>query len=290
SLSDKYGLIGKHLGKGANAVVRLAKKVDDWQKQPTYYAVKKFRKRGKDEHKRDYIKKVIAEFCISSSLHHPNVVEAADLVKDDDGRWCEIMEYLPGGDLYGRMAADKITTHDEINCYFMQLLKGVEYLHSIGVAHRDLKPENLILTAKCDTLKIADFGSSFVFRTPWSTELQLARGACGSGPYIAPEEWLMDDDGRPKPYDASKVDVWACGVIYYTLFHNSVPWREAQPSDVHFRAYVTTLRREKPFTPIDSLAPGPRELMRSMLHPEPDKRPAVADLLKTDFARLVEVC
>jgi protein-serine/threonine kinase len=27
------------------------------------------------------------------------------------------------------------------NCFFAQLMNGVSYIHSLGVAHRDLKPE-----------------------------------------------------------------------------------------------------------------------------------------------------
>ena len=37
-----------------------------------------------------------AEFCISSSLHHENVVETLDLVVDDNHTWCEVMEYCSG--------------------------------------------------------------------------------------------------------------------------------------------------------------------------------------------------
>jgi protein-serine/threonine kinase len=45
------------------------------------------------------------------------------------------MEYMPGGDLYGRIQVG-LTDLAEINCYFKQLLNGVAYIHSMGVAHR----------------------------------------------------------------------------------------------------------------------------------------------------------
>jgi serine/threonine protein kinase len=40
---------------------------------------------------------------------------------------------------------------------WLQVLRGLKYIHSARILHRDLKPSNLLVNANCD-LKICDFG------------------------------------------------------------------------------------------------------------------------------------
>jgi protein-serine/threonine kinase len=191
SLLKKYGICDKAaIGKGATAVVRLAHKWD--RREEKLYAVKEFRKRRKNETEKDYVKKLTSEFCISSTLHHTNIVETVDLVQDEQHHWCEVMEYCPGGDLYAAIKKGGMSS-GEVECTFKQLLRGIQYLHSMGVAHRDIKPENLLLDGR-GHVKITDFGVSDVFRMCWEKKTHLSKGLCGSEPYIAPE--LFEQKGE----------------------------------------------------------------------------------------------
>lgn len=94
SITEKYGQAEKIIGKGAGGTVRLFHKLGFAGPHDKLYAVKEFRKRRKNETEKDYIKKLTSEFCISSNLHHTNIVETIDLVQDENHRWCEIMEYV----------------------------------------------------------------------------------------------------------------------------------------------------------------------------------------------------
>ncbi|KAI5481204.1 serine/threonine protein kinase FSK [Pseudohyphozyma bogoriensis] len=264
SLLKKYGVCEKvAIGKGATATVKLAHKWDRTTER--LYAVKEFRKRRKNETEKEYVKKLTSEFCISSTLHHQNIVETVDLVQDEQNHWCEVMEYCPGGDLYAAIKKGSMTAL-EINSYFKQILSGVTYLHSMGVAHRDIKPENLLLDAK-GHVKITDFGVSDVFRMCWEKTTHLSKGLCGSEPYIAPEQF------EQKEYDARLVDVWACAVVFYCMHFQELPWRVAKPSDPSFGPYMQLYHGNSSPAPVSNIVPREcRAVIKRMLDPNPKTR------------------
>lgn len=167
-LQSKYGKFGKVLGSGAGGSVRLMKRSSDG----VTFAVKQFRARHSYETEKEYSKKVTAEFCIGSTLHHGNIIETMDLVHEK-GNWYVVMEYAPF-DLFAIVMTGKMA-REEISCATLQILSGVTYLHSMGLAHRDLKLDNVVVNEH-GIMKIIDFGSAAVFRYPFENDIVLASG------------------------------------------------------------------------------------------------------------------
>lgn len=194
------------------------------------------------ESSKDYISRLTSEYYIASSVHHINIIKTFDLLplNETSPIFCQIMEFPGAGDLFDVLydCPDGLEVA-EANCFFKQLMRGVDYLHTIGVAHRDLKPENLLLTSQ-GCLKISDFGSAACFKgtamdsdgeeeedqdDEACSKIHLIRGLVGSEPYIAPEEFTE------KNYDARAVDVWACGIIYMALRKATHLWQVAKPGE-----------------------------------------------------------
>lgn len=247
TLVQKYGKCHEIVGRGAFGIVRISHKQDPKDnKIEQLFAVKEFRRKPQESPKK-YQKRLTSEFCISSSLRHPNIIHTLDLLQDAKGDYCEIMEFCAGGDLYTLvLAAGKLEVM-EADCYFKQLMCGVEYLHEMGVAHRDLKPENLLLTNH-GSLKITDFGNGECFRMAWEKEAHMTAGLCGSAPYIAPEEYT------DKEFDPRAVDVWATGVIYMAMRTGRHLWRVAKrDEDEFFDRYVEGRRGDDGYGPIETL-------------------------------------
>ena len=167
-LTSKYGKLGRVLGAGAGGSVRLMKRSEDG----VVFAVKEFRPRHTYETEREYVKKLTAEYCMGSSLHHGNIIETLDIVQEKS-KWFEVMEYAPF-DLFAIVMTGKMT-REEISCCFLQILSGVTYLHSMGLAHRDLKLDNVVVSDR-GIMKIIDFGSAHVFKYPFENGIVLATG------------------------------------------------------------------------------------------------------------------
>ena len=167
-LSTKYGKLGRVLGSGAGGSVRLLKRSTDG----VTFAVKQFRDRHSWESEKEYSKKVTAEFCIGSTLHHGNIIETLDIIHEG-GHWYEVMEYAPY-DLFAVVMTGRMSK-EEIACTFKQILSGVAYLHGMGLAHRDLKLDNVVVNEH-GIMKLIDFGSAVVFRYPFEDDIVPASG------------------------------------------------------------------------------------------------------------------
>ena len=124
-------------------------------------------------------------------------------------------------------------------------------------------------------------------------------------------------------YDARLVDVWACGIVFYCLHFQELPWGVAQPSDALYATYVAectsaaesianvplpaasaqppsehTQREGRakakapPYpTAIQNLSPRAcMPILRRILEPEPDHRVLVEDVLRDPWVLSIEVC
>ena len=152
-------------------------------------------------------------------IDHPNVVKLYEVMSSADNLYL-VMELVTGGELFWRVATERVLSDDAARKYFHELIGGLEYCHAHGVFHRDLKLENLLVDNE-GKLKISDFGLSTKVRTVddsagalspsqrRTAEATLLKTRCGTPQYAAPE--IIGTNG----YFGAAVDIWACGVILY---------------------------------------------------------------------------
>lgn len=223
--SKRYSKYQENLGAGAGGSVRLVNRLSDKK----VFAVKEFRQKHQNESKREYAKKITGEYCIGLTLKHPNIIETVEICYENE-RILQVMEYCDF-DLFAIVMSNQMS-REEINCCFKQILFGINYLHSMGLAHRDLKLDNCVVDAR-GVVKIIDFGSAVVFSYPFTKTLIEAHGIVGSDPYLAPEVCVFNK------YDPRPVDVWSVAIIFCCMMLKKFPWKVPKLIDNSFKLFAT---------------------------------------------------
>ncbi|KAL3233014.1 hypothetical protein RNJ44_04930 [Nakaseomyces bracarensis] len=264
-LIKKYGIPGKKIGEGASGSVSIVNKTNGQQ-----YAVKMFRTPPNSTQPQieKYCKKITAEFCMGSTLHHANIIETLDIIREGNN-FLMVMEFVPH-DFFDLVMSNTMTQH-EISCYFRQLCHGVNYLHTMGIAHRDLKLDNCVVTHE-GILKLIDFGSAVIFQYPFENTIVRSKGIVGSDPYLSPELLELHS------YDPRLADVWSLAIIYYCMTLRRFPWKAPRK---HYNSY--RLFCEDPDDEED-ISKGPMKVLR--LLPK-ESRDLIGKMLELDYKKRI---
>lgn len=199
---------------------------------------------------------------------HPNILPIID-ADEYDGQIVIVSEYAPDGSLeqwlkqHGKMSVEKaIETTVEI-------LEGLEFLHSRNIIHRDLKPANILLQGT--TPRLADFGISRAMRTTVASQSQNISGTFA---YMSPESF----DGKR----SIQTDVWAVGVNLYQFLTGSLPFPQKEPSAL----IAAIMMRE--FEPLPTNIPtGVKNVVAKALAKQTENRYQTAGEMREDLRKIL---
>ncbi|KAL9650469.1 hypothetical protein ABK040_004692 [Willaertia magna] len=255
---EKYQL-GRTLGSGTFSKVKLAVDTID----NSHWAIKIVdRKMVQKENMEAQLKREIA---IMKILKHKHVVQLREVLQSSK-RIYIVLELITGGELFDRIVEAKRFDENTARKYFQQLISGIEYCHSQGIAHRDLKPENLLLDEN-DVLKISDFGLSALSGSDGSGKTKMLMTTCGTPNYVAPE--VLKEQG----YDGKKADVWSVGVILYVMLAGYLPFEDQTMKGLFSKIEAGKFSYPSHFTA------DQKDLISKMLVVDPNKRISIDQII-----------
>jgi eukaryotic-like serine/threonine-protein kinase len=200
---------------------------------------------------------LVREARIMAQLSHPNVVPVYEIGVADDTLFV-VMEFMPAGDLSKWLAASRTTA--EILAMFRQAAQGLAQAHARGIVHRDFKPAN-VLVGGDGRARVADFGLSAV-TTAKAAMVRVDDGR-GTPRYMAPELW----QGVPASMSS---DVYAfCSALDEALGGHARDTPDARQQRWRDRGVSKQLTA----------------LLAAGLSPQPEQRPALAQLVSALDAR-----
>ena len=156
-------------------------------------------------------RRMAQEARVLARIEHPNVIQVRNVFEEGELLAMDL-EFLPGGDLLGRLRQGALPESDAINVT-IKILAGLDALHKAGLVHRDIKPENILLTAN-GAPKITDLG---VARDPNAREKTQLGATLGTPEYMSPEQI----QGEVVDH---RSDLYAVGILLFQLCTGKLPF------------------------------------------------------------------
>mmetsp|Transcript_28073 Transcript_28073/g.97140 ORF Transcript_28073/g.97140 Transcript_28073/m.97140 type:complete len:1517 (-) Transcript_28073:39-4589(-) len=265
---DDYHIYDE-IGRGKHSVVYKGRKKQTIE----YVAVKSVDKA--------LMAKVQNEVYMLHEFSHDNTLKFYNWYATARHVWL-ILEYCTGGDLLALLNQDKQLPESAIKVFGVDLMAGLQYVHSCGVICCDVKPSNVLID-EFGVLKLCGFG--LATRVPKSRPPSdtARRGdsatntvKAGTPCYMAPELF------REGAVHSFASDLWSLGCVLYELRVGHPPF----VSD-SFRALVSSITHDDVAMPAagseNQFSDDFADLIKGLLQKDPRARMPWAKLLAHPF-------
>lgn len=288
-LENEYNLRApgcKIIGHGAFSTVRSALRITDGTKV-AIKSISKFDALRARRLRRPKGSKHMDEWEIMKLLrNNPHVLTLYDVFETDEEIHL-VTEFCRGGELFDAIKRKSTQRSSFRRGRFSeaqaaritnQILKAIVELHALGIVHRDIKAENILLLNNDESdmkVKLCDFGMARLYQ---QTKTQLPE-VSSDGELSPSTPGLLfgcSVNTPPEGFHGSTIgpatDIFSLGVTLYILLcgfppvfcENFVEFPEAYWNDISEEA---------------------KDVVRSMLHHDPQQRISAVDLLKKSWIR-----
>lgn len=159
--------------------------------------------------KRKKIKREIK--ILQNLLNGPNIIDLIDVVRDPLSKTpALIFEQVNNVDF--RTLYPQFSDYD-IRYYMYELLKALDYSHSMGIMHRDVKPHNVMIDHNEKKLRLIDWGLAEFYHAGVEYNVRVASR------YFKGPELLVDF----RYYDYS-LDLWSYGAMLASMIFKREPF------------------------------------------------------------------
>ncbi|KAF2092208.1 Pkinase-domain-containing protein, partial [Saccharata proteae CBS 121410] len=263
-------IVLEEMGQGAYGQVKLCRYKNDHSKKMVIKFVTK-RRILVDTWTRDRrlgtvpLEIHVLDYLRRDGFKHPNIVEMEDFFEDNENYYIEMIPHgLPGMDLFDYIELRVNMDEGECRKIFVQVAEALHHLHTKAkVVHRDIKDENVVLDGE-GNIKLIDFGSAaYIKNGPFDVFV-------GTIDYAAPEVL------RGQSYRGKEQDVWALGILLYTIVYKENPFYsidEIMDHDLRVPYIMSD----------DSI-----DLIRLMLNRDVDQRISIGQVLEHPWCKSIE--
>ena len=151
------------------------------------------------------------------SIRHDNVLRVFEAALCPDGSPFLVMEYLEGESLGAHLRRSPLVPIPLAVRVALDVARGVNAAHGLGMIHRDVKPDNVFLVGELgapSAIKVLDFGLA---RVTGTSRLTANGVIVGTVEYMSPEQAVGDPTGM-------RSDIYALGVMIFRMVTGRLPF------------------------------------------------------------------
>jgi serine/threonine protein kinase len=231
-----------------------------------------------------FVRMLVDEAHIASTLNHSNLVQVLDLGKSGD-QYFLVLEFVDGWSLeHVRQRANKakLKLPPALALYIVgALCRALAYAHTrkrngkpLGIVHRDVSPQNVLISREGE-VKLADFGIAKAVGRGDKSATGVIKGKFA---YMSPEQSIGADlDARS--------DLFSVGTVLYILTTGKKPFQAA--TDMETLMQVRKARYEKPSLVVRGFSPEVERFIARALRPDRSKRWQSAEQMADKIDALV---
>lgn len=183
----------------------------------------------------DFKRRFFSEARAAGRLNHPGIMKVHDLIEDDAGRPCLVLEFFEGRTL-DKLQAESPPDLGTSLKILTQAAQALAFAHDNGVVHRDIKPGNIMVSPKGHTV-IADFGIAKME----DVNLTATGTIMGTPAYMSPEQVQgLAVDHRSDIFSLGTVLYWLltgvrpfAGSTFTSIAYNVVHTQPQRPTETH---------------------------------------------------------
>ena len=213
---------------------------------------------------------IMREVSIVREVDHENLLAMHDLLETEEFV-CIVFPFMEGGELFEKIINRKRFTEADAREVLIQILRGLDYLHSHGICHRDIKPENILCSGEEDHFRVVISGFELA---KCFGRGELMTTSCGTYYYAAPEVFTHSG-----PYSEA-CDMWSFGVVAYVLLTGCFPFFCHSLSHLPYTICNCSYNKER--LEKCGASQAARDFIDRLLCKDPKKRPSASELLRED--------
>lgn len=160
----------------------------------------------------EYLERFMLEEWIAKRVNNPHVAKAI-IPKRQRNFLYLVTEYIDGCSLNQWMLDNPKPSLEEVRSIIEQVAIGLQAFHRQEMIHQDLRPNNIMID-KSNTVKIIDFGSTFIAGV---TDINTEEAMRGTIRFSAPE-YFLGQVGTPQS------DIYSLAVITYNMLSGKFPY------------------------------------------------------------------